>query len=68
MKRSLERRVRGTERLRAAQRRTHYLWQDMDETTEQVQARMRAMIASGEARRDDEFMTLFWRSPPDGAC
>jgi hypothetical protein len=67
MKPSLERRARCLERIRAAQCRTHYLWQDMDETDDQVEARIRAMIASGEASPNDRFVTFCWRSPEGDA-
>ena len=63
MKPSLERRVRCVERVRAAQCRTHYLFRGMDESHEQVQARIRGKIASGEASRSDQFVIFSW----DGA-
>jgi len=60
MRRSLERRVRCVERVRAAQRRTHYFFRGMDETHEQVQARICAKIASGQASRSDQFIEFAW--------
>jgi hypothetical protein len=63
MRPSLERRVGCVERVLAARRRTHYLWQDMDETDEALQARIRARIASGAAGPNDQFVTFRWRSP-----
>jgi hypothetical protein len=65
MRLSLERRVRGVERARAAQRQMRFIWQDTDETSEEVQARIRARIASGEASPTDQFVTFSWRSPAD---
>jgi hypothetical protein len=68
MRPSLVRRVRGVERARAAHRRMRFVWQGTDETSEEVEARVRAMIASGEASGTDEFVTFGWRSPAnDGA-
>jgi len=66
MKSSLERRVRSVERVLAAHGRTHYLFQDLDETDEAVSARTRAMIASGEASTNDRFVIFRWRSLSDG--
>jgi hypothetical protein len=63
MRPSLERRVGCVERVLAARRRTHYLWQDMDETDEALKARIRARIVSGEAGPNDQFVTFRWRSP-----
>jgi hypothetical protein len=63
MKPSLQRRACCVERFRAARCRTDYLFQDMDETYDQVQARIGAKIASGEASPNDRFVTFYWRSP-----
>jgi hypothetical protein len=62
MKASLVRRFGCVERARAAQCRDHYLWQKTDETYDVVRARIDAMIASGEASRNDRFVTFSWRS------
>ena len=62
----LERRVRRVERDYTAQRRTHFIFQDTHETEDVVRARMRAMIASGEARASDRFVTFSWRAPEGG--
>jgi hypothetical protein len=51
------------ERILAAHRRTHYVWQGMDETDDALQARIRAKIASGAASPRDRFITFCWRSP-----
>jgi hypothetical protein len=48
-------------KIRAAESRLHYLWWDLDETYDMVQARIRAMIASGEASENDEFVTFTWK-------
>jgi len=37
----------------------------MDETQARVQARIRVMIANGEASRNDRFVIFAWRSPAD---
>ena len=63
MRPSLERRVRGVERARAAQRKMRFVWQGTDETSAEVQARIRAMIASGEVGRNDRIIPFAWRSP-----
>ncbi len=63
---SMERRVDGLERAHAAQCRTHYLFRGMDETRAQVQARIRAKIASGAASRTDQFIIFSWKSPEEG--
>jgi len=63
MRPSLKRRVGCLERVLAARRRTRYLWQGHEETDTALRARIRAMIASGEAGRDDRFVTFRWRSP-----
>jgi hypothetical protein len=63
---SLERRLDGLEKARAAQYRSHYLFREMDETEPQIDARINAMIARGEASRDDQFVIFSWKSPePD---
>jgi hypothetical protein len=49
----------------AVEARLHYLWWDLDETHDMVQARIRAMIASGEASENDEFVTFRWKRSPD---
>jgi hypothetical protein len=63
MRPSLWRRVSCMERVLAARRCDHYLWQDEDETDEALQARIRARIESGAARPNDRFITFRWRSP-----
>jgi hypothetical protein len=65
MTRSLARRIDGLARAHVARRRTHYLFRGMDETPDQVEARMRAMIASGEASQGDRFVIFSWKSGPD---
>ena len=57
---SLCRRLARIEHAVAAQRRVHYLFREMDETDDLVQARIRAMIASGEARPSDRFVIFSW--------
>jgi hypothetical protein len=63
---SLERRLDGLEKARAAQCRTHYLFRETDETEPQIDARIGAMIASRKAGRNDRFVIFSWKSPePD---
>jgi hypothetical protein len=63
MRPSLRRLVSCMERVLAAHRRTHYLWQADDESDAALLARIRAKIASGEAGADDQFITFRWRAP-----
>jgi hypothetical protein len=63
MRPSLERRISGMERILTGFRQTHYLFQGLEETYEDVQARIRAKIASGEAGPNDQFVIFRWRSP-----
>jgi hypothetical protein len=65
MKASLVRTLSRLARIRAVESRTHYFWWDLDETHDVVQARIRAMIASGEANEHDEFVTFRWKRSPD---
>jgi hypothetical protein len=66
MRLSLARRLDSLEKAHAARCRTHYLFRGMDETDPQVDARIDAMIASGEAGRNDQFVIFSWKSPePD---
>jgi hypothetical protein len=60
MSASRERQLGRAERLHAASRPVRCFWQDEDETFDQVQARISAMIASGKARRDDRFVVFSW--------
>jgi hypothetical protein len=56
MRASLQRRISGMERILTGFRQTHYLFRGLDETHEDVQARIRAKIASGEAGPKDQFV------------
>jgi hypothetical protein len=58
--------MRRAEQVCAGQRRTHLFFQDPDETDDVVQARINALIASGEASPSDRFVIFFWRSPEGG--
>jgi hypothetical protein len=62
---SLERRLDGLEKARAAQYRSHYLFREMDETEPQIDARIDAMIASRKAGPNDRFIIFSWRWPAD---
>jgi hypothetical protein len=63
----LERRVGGLEKAHAARRRDRYLFRRTNETDAQVQARIDAMIASGQASRSDRFVIFEWRSSAKAA-
>jgi len=65
---SLQRRLSCIERTLAARRRTHHLWQETDEPYAAVQARKRAMFASGEASPGDKFVIFRWIPPADGGA
>jgi hypothetical protein len=60
MSASRESRIGRAEKLHAASRPMRFLWQDEDETFDQVEARISDMIASGKARRDDRFVVFSW--------
>ena len=45
---SADRRLDRLEKVLAAPARVHFVWQGEDETREQVEAKMRAMIANGK--------------------
>ena len=64
---SADRRLDRVQADQAAQCRTRHLWRDTDETSEQVRAKMRAMIANGEANPGDKFVIYRWKSSADGA-
>jgi GH25 family lysozyme M1 (1,4-beta-N-acetylmuramidase) len=63
---SADRRLDRVEADQAAQCRMRHLWRDTDETSEQVRAKMRAMIANGEANPGDKFVVYSWKSSADG--
>jgi hypothetical protein len=66
MRRSLQRRLDAlAKKIYSAERPPRILWQETTETDAQVQARIRAMIASGKASANDKFCALGWR-PPEG--
>jgi hypothetical protein len=60
---SLACRVNGMERVLKGFRQTHYFFRGLDETHADVQARIRARIASGEAAPKDQFVIFRWQSP-----
>ena len=66
MKESLVRKVDRMLEDRAPEPRMRFFWWDLDETWEQLQARMRAKIASGEASETDGCVTFTWTRPRDG--
>jgi hypothetical protein len=61
----LTRRIDRLNRSRAAQRRSHYLFRNEGESAADVNARINAMVASGEARRSDQFVIFSWKSSAD---
>jgi hypothetical protein len=66
MRRSLQRRLDVLARkIYSAERPPRFLWKEPTETEAQVQARIRAMIASGEADANDKFCTFGWLPPED---
>ena len=63
MKASLLRKADRIAKERAPKRRKHYFWWGQNETLEAVRARIRAEIASGQARRGDLFVIYSWTRP-----
>jgi hypothetical protein len=66
MKAALTRRILRVERRCDGPRRTRFIWQDEGEGDDVVEARKRAMIASGVARPTDRFITARWRASDEG--
>jgi hypothetical protein len=63
MKRSLQRRLDAlAKKIYTAERHPRILWKETNETADQVNARIRAMIASGKASPNDRFYAVGW--PP----
>jgi hypothetical protein len=68
MKASLLRKAARVEKDRAPKPEMRFLWWDLDEPYEAVEARIRAKIARGEASEHDCFVTFTWTRPErDGA-
>jgi hypothetical protein len=69
VKLSWERRVCRLEQARAARCRTHFFFQNPGETSDLVDAQIRAKIASGKASWNDRFVRFCRQSPaePDAA-
>jgi hypothetical protein len=63
MSRSLQRRLDGVEKACVAGRRTHFVFWDEGDTEADVQAKKRALIASGRARPYDRIITFTWKYP-----
>jgi hypothetical protein len=61
----LARRIERLGRSFAARRRSHHLWRDEGETAADVSARIDAMVASGQARRSDQFVIFSWKYSAD---
>jgi hypothetical protein len=66
MKAALSRRLYRIERHCSGPRRTRFIWQDAGEGDDVVEARKRAMIASGAARPTDRFITARWSGRDEG--
>ena len=66
MKASLLRKADRVAKDRTPKPRMHYFWWDLDETKEQLQARIREKIASGEASENDCCVTFTWTRPEGG--
>ena len=66
MKAALPRRLLRIERHCSGPRRTRFIWQDEGEGEDVVEARKRDMIASGQARPTDRFITARWHAPDEG--
>jgi hypothetical protein len=65
MRQALARRIERLGRSCDARRRSHYLFRYEGETAADVQARINAMVASGEARRSDQFVIFSWKYSAD---
>ena len=66
MKASLLRKADRVAKDRAPKPRIHYFWWELDETWEQLRARIRAKVASGEASENDGCVTFTWTRPKNG--
>ena len=66
MKASLLRKADRVAKERAPKPRIHYFWWELDETWAQLQARIRAKVASGEASENDGCVTFTWTRPKNG--
>jgi hypothetical protein len=64
MKRALQRRIEAVaKKVHAPAPRMRFLFQETDETHEQLRARFRAMIASGQASENDRLVSFHWLPP-----
>jgi hypothetical protein len=63
MKPSVVRKAHRIAEYRAPKPRMHFLWCEQDEPRDAVRARIRAMIASGEASPNDRLVTFTWTRP-----
>jgi hypothetical protein len=61
MKPSVVRKAHRIAKYRAPKPRMHFLWCEQDEPRDAVRARIRAMIASGEASPNDRLLTFTGR-------
>jgi hypothetical protein len=65
MKASLLRKADRVAKARAPKPVMRFLWWDLDEPYEAVEARIREKIARGEASEHDRFVTFTWTRPED---
>ena len=62
---SADRRLDRLEKACTAPVRIRFVWQGENETQEQVEAKMRAMIANGEASPRDRLIIYKWNASAD---
>jgi hypothetical protein len=67
MKASTLRKADRIAKARAPKSRMRFFWWELDETREQLDARIRASIASGETSPNDRIVTFTWTRPEDGS-
>ncbi len=63
MKQSVIRKADRVAKERAPKPRMHFFWWEQNETKDEVQARIRAKIASGKAKKSDKFVIFTWCRP-----
>jgi hypothetical protein len=67
MKASTLRKADRVAKNRAPKRRMRFFWWELNETREQLDARIRASIASGKTSPNDRIVTFTWTRPEDDA-
>jgi len=66
LKSSLLREIRREQKASQPERRIRYIWQNLGESDEAVQARIRAMMDGGELHETDEITIFRWHEPEGG--